>query len=116
MPLTSPPKSHFWGIYLHFGGTVAITLAPDRPNELKCYNIAFGGVIAVFKSPMCTITPWAGCQRFYAEKVPLTYATAVPRGLWGESQLCVMRCAHASLHDPRLTNSVCFWGSAQRCL
>ena len=33
------------------GAQVAITLAPDRPNELKCFNIAFGGVIAVFKSP-----------------------------------------------------------------
>ena len=33
------------------GAQVAITLAPDRPNELKCFNIAFGGVIAAFKSP-----------------------------------------------------------------
>ena len=45
MALTAPPKSHFWAIYLHFGGPtlgdqVAITLAPDRPNELKCFNIA----------------------------------------------------------------------------
>ena len=33
------------------GAQVAITLAPDRHNELKCFNIAFGDVIAVFKSP-----------------------------------------------------------------
>ena len=41
MALTSPPKSHFLGESTFT--LVAQTLAPDRPNELKCFNIAFGG-------------------------------------------------------------------------
>ena len=47
-----PAKISFFGeSTFTLGAQVAITLAPDRPNELKCFNIAFGGVIAVFKSP-----------------------------------------------------------------
>ena len=44
-----------WGIYLHFGGARELRCPPDRPNELKCFNIAFGAVIAVFKSPRTQI-------------------------------------------------------------
>ena len=52
MPLITAPKSHFLGeSTFTLGAQVAITLAPDQPNELKCFNIAFGGVVAVFKSP-----------------------------------------------------------------
>ena len=49
MPLTSSPKSHFWGSTFTLGDQVAVIEAPDRLNKLKCFNIAFGGVIAVFK-------------------------------------------------------------------
>ena len=71
MPLTTPPKSHFFGeSTFTLGVQVAITLAPDRPNELKCFNIAFGGGDCRIQiTPWrCKITPWAGCQNFYARK------------------------------------------------
>ena len=44
MPLTSPPKSHFGGeSTFTLGDQVAAMEAPDRPNELKCFNLAFAG-------------------------------------------------------------------------
>ena len=42
--INHPPKISFLGeSTFTLGVKVAITLAPDRPNELKCFNIAFGG-------------------------------------------------------------------------
>ena len=56
------------------GAQVAITLAPDRPNELKCFNIAFGGGDCRIQITLGGVKshPGRDVKVFTHEKLPLT--------------------------------------------